>query len=295
MNRFTIRDIENLCRIKAHTIRTWEQRYNLCVAKRKQSQHRVYNNEDLKDLLRVSFLYHHGHKISRIAKLSAEDIHEVVTCACNKNNEEAQVLQLLEAGLDLDKDRFEKTVNCLIMQYGMDKCLVSIFFPFLEKIGLLWLSDHVIPGQEHFVSHIIRKKILLATDGLERAKDRTAPPVVIFAPRGEHHEIPLLAVNYFFRKNGHRTVYFGPDLSLETLRSYLDEHRVALIYTHVITHINTDLESYLWELGTSCPGKKLFISGPAAASLEKIPANLSVIRKMEEMLQLAGSPEFTSA
>lgn len=289
MNRFTIRDIENLCRIKAHTIRTWEQRYNLCVARRKESQHRVYDNDDLKELLRVSFLYHNGHKISRIAELSPEAIQEVVSCACNKDNDEAQVLQLLEAGLDLDKERFEKTVNCLILRYGLDKCLSNIFFPFLEKIGLLWLTDHLIPGQEHFVSHIIRKKIILATDGLEKPADRTVPPVLIFAPRGEHHEIPLLAVNYFFRKNGKRTVYFGPDLSLQTLRSYLDEQPVAMVYSHVITHINTDLEEYISTLCTNYANTKFVISGPAGSVLRENLPNLKVIRCIEEMKELAAS------
>jgi DNA-binding transcriptional MerR regulator len=289
MNRFTIRDIENLCRIKAHTIRTWEQRYNLCVARRKESQHRVYDNDDLKELLRVSFLYHNGHKISRIAELSPEAIQEVVSCACNKDNDEAQVLQLLEAGLDLDKERFEKTVNCLILRYGLDKCLSNIFFPFLEKIGLLWLTDHLIPGQEHFVSHIIRKKIILATDGLEKPADRTVPPVLIFAPRGEHHEIPLLAVNYFFRKNGKRTVYFGPDLSLQTLRSYLDDQPVAMVYSHVITHINTDLEEYISTLCTNYANTKFVISGPAGSVLGENLPNLKVIRCIEEMKELAAS------
>ena len=289
MNRFTIRDIENLCRIKAHTIRTWEQRYNLCVAQRKESQHRIYDNDDLKELLRVSFLYHNGHKISKIAELSPEAIQEVVSCACNKDNDEAQVLQLLEAGLDLNKERFEKTVNCLILRYGLDKCLSNIFFPFLEKIGLLWLTNHVIPGQEHFVSHIIRKKIILATDGLEKPKGNTSPPVLIFAPPGEHHEIPLLAVNYFFRKNGKRTVYFGPDLDLDTLRSYLDEQPVAMVYAHVITHINTDLNEFFRTLCAHYPETRFVLSGPAGTMLEESPSNLKLIRSMEEMKNLAAS------
>ncbi len=289
MKRFTIRDIENLCRIKAHTIRTWEQRYNLCVARRKDSQHRVYDNDDLKELLRVSFLYHNGHKISRIAELSPEAIQEVVSCACNKDNDEAQVLQLLEAGLDLDKERFEKTVNCLILRYGLDKCLSNIFFPFLEKIGLLWLTDQVIPGQEHFVSQIIRKKIILATDGLERPAENVIPPVLIFSPKGEHHEIPLLAVNYFFRKNGKRTLYFGPDLPLETLRSYLNDRPVELVYTHVITHINTDLDEYLRTLCVNFPRTRFAISGPAASALGDSFPNLTLLHCMEEMKELAAS------
>lgn len=292
MNRFTIRDIENLCRIKAHTIRTWEQRYKLCVARRKQSQHRVYDNEDLKELLRVSFLYHNGHKISRIAKLSSADIQQVVKCACDRENDEAQVLQLLEAGLDFDKEQFEKSVNCLILRYGLERCLVNIFFPFLEKIGLLWLTDHVIPGQEHFVSHIIRKKIILATDGLERGSDKSRPPVVIFAPKGEHHEIPLLTVNYFFRRNGHRTVYFGPDLGAETLHLYLKEHPAALIYTHVIALVNNNLEEQMEKLCAAYPEKQFVISGPAGTSMENPPLNLRVIRSINEAVDLASQREF---
>lgn len=287
MNRFTIRDIENLCRIKAHTIRTWEQRYKLCVAKRKQSQHRVYDNDDLKELLRVSFLYHSGHKISRIAKLSPEAIHEVVSCACARENEEAQVLQLLEAGLDLDKERFEKLVNCFILRNGLEKSLTGIFFPFLEKLGLLWLTDHIIPGQEHFVTHIIRKKIILAIDGLEKQFESSKPPVVIFAPVGEHHEIPLLTVNYFFRKYGHKTIYFGPDLDLGTLRSYLDAHPFSLVYTHVITHVRTDLEAYLDELCNAYPEKKILISGPAVGGLTVRPGNLELISTLDDMISVA--------
>ncbi len=287
MNRFTIRDIENLCRIKAHTIRAWEQRYSLCVARRKQSQHRIYDNEDLKELLRVSFLYHSGHKISRIAQLSPEAIHDEVSCACSKDNDEAQVLLLLEAGLDLDKERFEKSVNCLILRYGLEKCLTNIFFPFLEKIGLLWLTDHIIPGQEHFVSHIIRKKIILATDGLEPAAADAGDPVLIFSPAGEHHEISLLAVNYFFRKFGHGTVYFGPDLSLQTLKSYLDEHPASIIYTHVITLVQTNLQEYMDDLCDLYPDKKFVISGPAVRNLENMPSNLEVMGSFDAMLSLA--------
>ena len=216
----------------------------------------------------------------------------MVKCACDRENDEAQVLQLLEAGLDFDKEQFEKSVNCLILRYGLERCLVNIFFPFLEKIGLLWLTDHVIPGQEHFVSHIIRKKIILATDGLERGSDKSRPPVVIFAPKGEHHEIPLLTVNYFFRRNGHRTVYFGPDLGAETLHLYLKEHPAALIYTHVIALVNNNLEEQMEKLCAAYPEKQFVISGPAGTSMENPPLNLRVIRSINEAVDLASQREF---
>ena len=79
MHYFTIRDVENLSGIKAHTLRIWEQRYGLCICKRKESQHRYYDNEDLKYVLRIAYLYHHGYRISRIAELNAVQIKEEVS------------------------------------------------------------------------------------------------------------------------------------------------------------------------------------------------------------------------
>ncbi len=290
MNHFTIRDIEILCGIKAHTLRIWEQRYKLCVARRKESQHRIYDNDDLKELLRVSFLYHNGHKISKIAELTPADIHQLVQHACvGENNPGVFIHQLIEAGIDFDKEKFEKLVNCLVLRVGLEKCISEVFYPFLERIGLLWMTNNVIPAQEHFVSHIIRKKIILATDGLEPAPDDAAR-ILVFAPEGELHEIPLLAINYFFRKHNNRTVYFGANVSVDTIRYYLDHHPVDYIYTHVITHLNNQcLDDFMCSLCRNFPGKKILLSGPAAKCMcmGDIPCNLRMFHTMEEMVGFA--------
>ncbi len=291
MNQFTIRDIENLCGIKAHTLRIWEQRYNLCVARRKQSQHRIYNNDDLKELLRVSFLYHNGHKISKIAELSSSDIHKLVENACvGENNPGLFIHQLIEAGIDMDKDKFEKLVNCLVLRVGLEKCIKEVFYPFLERIGLLWLTNHVIPAQEHFVSHIIRKKIILAIDGLE-SPAADAKKIIVFAPVGEHHEIPLLAVNYFLRKNNNNTIYFGPNTTLETIRFYIDQHPVDQIYTHVITHLcHNGTTNLVQSLCNDFSAQQIILSGPASKCvecLEKVPENLKVLHSFDEMIEFS--------
>ena len=286
MDHFSIRDIENLCRIKAHTLRTWEQRYNLCVAKRKQSQHRVYSNEDLKELLRISYLYHNGHKISKIACLDAGQIKECIRSVCAQGaSQEAQVLQLLEAGIDLDKESFEKAVNCQILRFGLEKCITQIFYPFLERIGLLWLTNHVIPAQEHFVSHIIRKKIILAIDGLGNT-DNEGPITLVFAPEGEHHEIPLLAINYFLRKYQQRTIYLGTNTSLETIRYYLSHKQVDSLYAHLITHCHyASLEKFMKTLFSEYPDKRFMISGPASLNLRQEEENVRVFASPAELIQ----------
>lgn len=287
MNQFTIRDIENLCGIKAHTLRIWEQRYNLCVARRKESLHRVYDNDDLKELLRISYLYHNGHKISRIAALSREEIHDLVQRSClGENNYALYIHQLTEAGMDFDKEKFEKIVNTVALRLGLEKSISEVLFPFLERIGLLWMTNNVIPAQEHFVSHIIRKKIILAIDGIEITdKSRN---MLLFAPEGEHHEIPLLAINYLFRKNNNYTTYLGVNVKRECIDDYLSTHAVDRLYVHILTHIdNCALESFVCALCSDYPDKQVIVSGPAIKCVCTPPSNLTVVSSLEDMKRLA--------
>ena len=292
MNHFTIKDIENLCGIKAHTLRIWEQRYKFFVPKRKKSQHRIYDNDDLKELLRISFLYHNGYKISKIAELSSGQIHQLVEeSGVQDNNHEIFIHQLIEAGLDFDKEKFEIIVNCLSLRIGMEKCITEVFYPFLQRIGLLWMTNNVIPAQEHFVSQIIRNKIIVATDGLEVNNDAVTN-VLVFTPTGEFHEIPVLAVNYFLRKHNNRTVYFGANVSIDSLNYYMQYHTVTHLYAHIITHLNNSyMDDYISDLCKKFADKKIIISGPAVRGIEKKPANLQILSSVAEMISFTKAPE----
>ncbi|OSZ79852.1 hypothetical protein CAP36_00885 [Chitinophagaceae bacterium IBVUCB2] len=288
MNHFTIKDIENLCDIKAHTLRIWEQRYELFTPKRKKSLHRIYDNEDLKELLRISFLYHSGHKISKIAALTPEEIQQLVEkSSLQKNNQEAYVHQLIEAGIDFDQEKFEQIINSVIQQVGLERCIIELFYPFLQRIGLLWMTNNVIPAQEHFSSHIICKKIIMAIDGLKNI-DENLPAILVFTPAGEFHEIPLLAANYFLRKYNNRTVYFGINVQQQSVEYYLQHQPVSCVYTHVITKLTEDgTENYINWLCKKFPDKNITLSGPAGKCIEQIPPNLRIIRSVDEMITFA--------
>jgi len=292
MNQFTIGDIENLCGIKAHTLRIWEQRYKVFVPKRKQSNHRTYSNDDLKELLRISFLYHNNYKISKIAQLNREEIkQEVETVSIRENNYPVFISQLIEASIDLDKERFEKIVNNIVLRIGLEKSIKGVFCPFLHRIGLLWMTNNVIPAQEHFASHIIRKKIICATDGLDVP---TNPDynIVLFTPRGEHHEIPLLIVNYYLRKQNIRTTYLGADVPLEAIRMYAAKQRVTHLYMHVIANLSgINLQDQVRSICRDFPDKKIMISGPAMKNIEDRPLNLCVINSLDEMINFACCPQ----
>ena len=287
MNFFSISDIENLTGIKAHTLRIWEQRYSLLNPKRKESKHRQYDNEDLKYILRIAFLYHNGYKISKIASLPEEEIKRLaLDTTSGKENYQVFVNQLTEASIDFDQPRFEKVLHNLILHLGFEKTIVQILFPLLNKIGLLWMTDKVSPAQEHFASALVIRKILLATDGLDNpGSEEGVRKILLFAPEGEHHEIPILFIQYLLKRNGVQYVYVGKNARIGVLEDFCSQHPITQLYCHLVTNLlSTDLNAYLKKISLAFPGKEIFFSGPQARKIDDPPANVRILKNAEAML-----------
>lgn len=287
MNHFTIRDIENLSGIKAHTLRIWEQRYNLCCCKRKESLHRYYDNEDLKQILRIAYLYHNGYKISRIANLSCDDLKQLAGTKAGEDQFAIFINQLIEASIDYDQPRFEKVLHNAILHLGFERAVVKVFYPFMEKIGLLWITEHVIPAQEHFSSYLIQKKIIVAIDGLEYNPYSEEPVVLLFTPEGEKHEIPLLFAQYLLKKQHIRFAYMGNDVAIPALQEYCAQRPVTHLYFHLITNLlNVESETYLEELSQKFPDKKIIASGPVWSRVHSMSENTTILRSLDEIMKM---------
>lgn len=290
MKHFTIRDIENLCGIKAHTLRVWEQRYGIINPKRKESKHRLYDTEDLKLILRIAHLYHNGYKISRIAAMSIDEMRRNTLEAKYRGNYESLVNQLMEASIDMDEDQFRNIMDHVVGSLGMEKAMVQVIYPFLGKVGLLWMTDNVIPAQEHFASNLIRNRIYRSIDELPPIgadnKDRT----VLLCPPGEYHEIPLLFIQYLHLKNGKRCVNFGCDTHAEVVTAYLRRNEVRTILVHLITNFTQQTpDEYLMDLLEDFPGINIVASGPVFQQSGINNARLSYLRSLEEMLHYVRS------
>ncbi len=290
MNSFTIKDIESLTGIKAHTIRIWEQRYKLLRPKRKDTNHRVYNNVDLKHMLRIAYLYRHGYKISKIAVMTEDEIRRLsMEDAGQKGTHTQQVYvnQLVEAMIDFDQARFEKIFHTVLLRMGFEQCMLKVIYPYLEKVGLLWLADCVIPAQEHFASGIIRKKLMVAIDGLDIPAEN-GEKFLLFLPEGEFHEIPLLFVHYLLKKHGCSVVNFGANVPLEDLRFYTERKRVHHIYSHIISNVpQKTLDNFVKELGGHFADIPVILSGPQVTRIAHPPANLTLLATLHDMLNFA--------
>src|SRR5882757_1481453 len=202
MNVFTIKDLENLSGIKAHTIRIWEQRYKFLKPCRTETNIRYYCSQELKTILNISLLNKYGYKISHIDKMSEQELqHNLLSLSDTEAHEERLVNELIAHMIDLEIGSFEQELDNYVLIHGIDRAISQIIFPFLHRIGILWLTNHIHPAQEHLVSNIIRQKLVVGIEGamIHRQVDRT---VLLFLPEGEHHELGLLYVHYLLRNHG---------------------------------------------------------------------------------------------
>jgi MerR family transcriptional regulator, light-induced transcriptional regulator len=288
MHHFTIRDVENLSGIKAHTLRMWEQRYGLHLCKRKKSLHRYYDNEDLKHILRIAYLYHKGHRISRIAKFSHEEIIQMASKRFENDEYEVMVNQLIEASIDYNQLQFENAFNSALRTMGLEKSMEKVVYPFLEKIGLLWMTGHILPAQEHFSSHLIHKTVIAAINSLPSVYTSTNR-FLLFTPEGEGHELPLLFIQYLIKKKGIKTVLLGKNIPLDIVKYYCAHQPVSHLYFHLITNFtNSDPQEYLSKLSETFADKQIIASGPSLKNIGSMPANVAII----DSLQHAISYEF---
>ncbi|MCB9236109.1 MAG: MerR family transcriptional regulator [Bacteroidia bacterium] len=284
---YSIKDVEKISGIKAHTIRIWEQRYNILKPKRTDTNIRYYNGDDLKLLLNIKVLNTNGVKISKIARMSETEIRETVsesyTC-CEKFG--SQVNALVVAMIELDEERFENIINRNIVQIGLEKTMKAVIYPFYVKVGLMWQTCSILPAQEHFISNLIRQKIIVAIDGQVVNYDQPAPKFILFLPADEWHEVGLLFANYMIKARGGRTLYLGQSLPMSNLKSVQDQYQADYFFTFFTSGWDKEkLEAYLERLGAEFPQKKILIAG-SNVEIEnpRLPRNIEFLKRIDELV-----------
>ena len=289
MSSYSIRDLEQLSGIKAHTIRIWEQRYNIIQPKRTDTNIRMYDDQDLKLVLNISLLKEHGYKISDIAKFSLSEIsQEVMAISDKKLNYPDQIHALTIAMIDLDEDRFEKIISTNFLQNGFENTMLNIIYPFLTRIGTLWLTGSIGPAQEHFMSNLIRQKVIVAIDGQVIKYHPNSKKLLLFLPEGELHEISLLFTSYVIRAHHHRVVYLGQTLPFNELIFAYDVHQPDYIFA-TITSVpaHDEVQTYVNKLCQQFPKSQVLLTGYQVIGQDiEVGANCTIINKLEDLVQL---------
>ena len=287
MANYSIKDLERLSGIKAHTIRIWEKRYGLLKPSRTDTNIRHYSDDDLKRILNVSILNRHGIKISHIASMDERELTEkTVIISHDVSDYESLIENLLVSMVDMNQEKFEKLLSRSIMQIGFEDSILKIVYPFFEKIGILWQTGSINPAQEHFITHLIRQKIIVGIDSVIPANHPSPKHFLLFLPEGELHELGLLFYSYLLQKRGHKVTYLGQWVPLADMASASAVLNADFLLTSIAAALSGDeLVDYLNKLSATFHNKTIYVSGYQISQISGIlPGNIIRLSSAQDLL-----------
>jgi DNA-binding transcriptional MerR regulator len=286
MDAFTIKDLENLSGIKAHTIRIWEQRYQFLNPSRTDTNIRYYTNEELITLLNIALLNKYGYKISHIDKMKPIEMKErILSLTQSEAQLERIVNELIECMVDLRIEDFESVLDFQITSKGIEKTITQIIFPFLERIGILWVTSRVNPAQEHLVTNIIRQKLIVGIEKTSPALQANST-ALLFLPEGEHHELGILFMYYLLKARGVKVLYLGANVPIKDVLYVADLKTPTFVYTHLTSVANNfNFEKFLTRVGATLPKYSVLVSGLLTQTYKKaVPSNVNLKRSLPEVM-----------
>jgi len=287
---FNIRDIENLTGIKAHTLRTWEKRYGIIMPLNTPGKHRMYDNNDLKQILRISTLYHGGYKISKIAGMSLDEMSINTLQLETKTNFEVFINRFIEFTVDLNEAEFKKLFAELRESIDEKDLYVHIIFPVLHRIGNLWMIGNMMPVQEHFASNLIRSSLINSIDNINHGIKKVSSRVILFCPENEHHELPLLLLHFILKQQGVKVLYMGTNTKMEPLAYSIQKFEPSIVIAFLITNFaEMDIDQYVKKLKEVSQNATLFCGGPGFRTAMQTDNKTTICNSFKQLIQAVES------
>jgi MerR family transcriptional regulator, light-induced transcriptional regulator len=284
LSTYSIKDLEQLSGIKAHTLRIWEQRYNLLNPKRTDTNIRFYDDDDLKLILNVALLNDNGYKISKIASMDPEEMRrEVMKLTERTLTHDDQIHSLTICMIEMDEDRFDKVLSTNILKLGFEQTMMNIIYPFMSKIGVLWQTGAINPAHEHFISNLVRQKLIVAIDG--QMVNGEGKKFLLFLPEGELHEISLLFASYLIKSKGNKVIYLGQNTPNEDLMSVYKIHQPDYMMTVITTSPSSEhAQDYLNALAERFSKTQLLVTGYQVIGHDLVmPANVKLMNYIRDI------------
>ncbi|MDT0678581.1 MerR family transcriptional regulator [Autumnicola musiva] len=285
---FSIKDLEHLSGIKAHTIRIWEKRYNVLNPNRTSTNIRTYDSSSLQKILNIAFLNEHGYKISRISKLSNEEIARMVKrIAASSSRENRAVNAFKMAMINFDEPLFYQTYARLQENMNFHEIFQEVFLPLLHEIGTLWQTDTIKPIHEHYIVELIRQKLYLNLAELKETSEKdTSHLYILFLPENEIHDIGILYINYLLLAGGKSTIYLGPNLPIENITFLLDKHD-SISFISYFTIAPQDIADFIEEFQKKICTEKIYdllVFGNRLKAMQekKYPENIKFNYSLQE-------------
>lgn len=285
---YSIKDLEKLCGIKAHTIRIWEQRYGIIKPERTNTNIRYYQDGDLKLLLNIALLNRNGLRISKIAEMTQKEIAQKVAAISEVDFAHSTQLDALTISMiEMDEYKFDRIISTNIQQIGFEQTMLQVIYPFLDKLSVLWLTGSINPVQENFMSSLIRQKIITAIDN-EPFPLGKSKKFLVYLPEGESQELSLLFMHYLLKTRKNKVLYLGLNISINDLADACQIHKPDYIFTMITeSYSKSPVQKYVDELSSTFCDCQILLSGyQVVAQNVRSTGNVSVLKSLDETIEL---------
>lgn len=292
MVAYSIKDLENLSGVKAHTLRIWEKRYGIICPARTETNIRYYREQDLQKILNISLLNRHGIKISKIANLSNDELKAKVAEVVQVGSAfEDQLDSLMMAMFDLEEAKFNLILDHQIEVKGYEQTMEKVVYPLLDKLSMMWLAGSIKGVHENFVVNIIRKKTIVAIDKIKSKDFKPEARFLIYLPENESHELSLLFLHFILASSGFKVLNLGNNVSIYDVIDGYHIFKPTYIYSIFNdSFAESPLQPYLDELIKNCPDSHLLISGFQTTSQKiKLPSKSKVFLSVSDVKEFLRS------
>jgi len=287
MGKYSIKELECLSGIKAHTLRIWEKRFNLLNPERTDTNIRYYSDEDLRKILNVSLLTSNGVRISEVASFSDDELRKAVL---EINNEDVinlkRVNELIVVMSDFDEAKFHQLFESYVNDLGFEKTFTEVIHPYLEKVGILWLSGEIQATQEHLITSLIRSKLITEIESMDYPSS-SEKSAILFLPEGEFHELGLLFFNYLLRKEGVKVYYLGQSTPVAQTIDLINAFQPNWVVTYSIVKSKRDIEEFLEQLSETHCDEVIYVENTHQSYLKiNYPSQVAKAANYREVVEI---------
>ena len=193
--------------------------------------------------------------------------------------------------INFDYELFDTNYEEILQHHNFEYLFMNIFMPLMKELGILWQTGAISPSHEHFITNLVKQKIHLQTEYLQKNKFEPNHPIfVLFLPENEIHELGILYLNYLILSKGYRTIFLGQSLqtsSLQTLYSY--ETKYYFVSYITVEPSKDEIMPYLQTFYNKILDKqdsKLILFGPQQIAIDKeaLPEKIEMFRSVESFV-----------
>lgn len=286
--KYSIKDLEILSGIRAATLRMWEKRYQIITPLRTHTNIRYYGNEHLKLLLNINVLNRNGIKISHIARMTSSEITEKVKdLSFIRSGDDDLFDGLMLSMIDLDETLFQQAFYKAVARLGFEDTINKIIFPFFSRIGIMWQIDSINPAQEHFISNMVRQKLISAIDNIGAMANSSAKKVLLLLPENELHELGLLFFSYLLKNKGYKTIYLGQAVPLSDLPKIMEVSNPDILVFNVSNPMTIgDINPFIDKLKVVPSSKRVYIASANIFGLSpELPAHFYLFASLKQLVE----------